>query len=230
MKGESAKVRIKRALRSVFRSMDFVAEHPALRKNRTSREAERLAEIYQQLGLAWEFLGLQCQHWDGYRKASGGKQVCRICGAVKGGVEAWTLLLAAGRKVIGHRTTPNSSDTFANKKAAGLLDDAIDFHGARLRVEVQNAYRSRIFRGHDITISADRMVKLEEGGIECRLDTHMVSLRLGRRKRGSEPPFGAFPSELSRKALQLFPVLLEYDRRGRFVGLCVFKPAATRKK
>ena len=32
---------------------------------------------------------------------------------------------------------PDSGETFAHKKAATLVDDAIDFHGAKLRVTVQ---------------------------------------------------------------------------------------------
>jgi hypothetical protein len=46
--------------------MDFVSRHPALK--RAGPEAERLAEVYQQLGLAWEFLALQCHHRSGWRK------------------------------------------------------------------------------------------------------------------------------------------------------------------
>ena len=54
---------LKRKLRRLIRSMDFVSRHPALK--RAGPEAERLAEVYQQLGLAWEFLALQCHHRSG---------------------------------------------------------------------------------------------------------------------------------------------------------------------
>lgn len=47
---------LQRDLRSLFRTMDFVSRHPALQRD--TKEARRFAEIYQQLGLAWEFLAL----------------------------------------------------------------------------------------------------------------------------------------------------------------------------
>jgi hypothetical protein len=51
--------------------MDFVARHPALKRDTTA--GRRFAEIYQQLGLAWEFLALQCPHRGGWRKLQDGK-------------------------------------------------------------------------------------------------------------------------------------------------------------
>ena len=39
----------------------------------------------------------------------------------------------------------------------------------------------------DITIAADRMVRIEGGGVECPLDTHLVRLRLTPRKKGQAP-------------------------------------------
>lgn len=187
-------------------------------------EAERFAEIYQQLGLAGEFLALQCGHWDGFRKTRGGRKKCALCGTFEDAAQSSVLLPNRGRKRIGRRSTPNSGETFANKKSAMLLDDAIDFHGAKLRVIVQNAYRTKLLGKMDITIAADRMVRLEEGGVECRLDAHMVRLRLTPRKKGEAPPRGAFPWELSRERLKRFPVLLESDEDGDFVGVSIFKP------
>lgn len=225
MKTELAKVRLKRELRRLFRSMDFVSRHPALRKATGRGGGAKLAEVYQQLGLAWEFLGLQCRHWDGYRPVAGGKEACRICGKIKGANERWLLLPREERKVVGRKTVPTSKEVFATKKSARVLADAIDFHGAKLHVEVQNAYRSSLFRrGKDITIAADRIVRLAEDGIECSFDASLVSIELPghRPKRGL--PYSAFPWELPRRRLKAFPVLLEYDRRGRFIGLTIFKP------
>jgi hypothetical protein len=71
--------------------MDFISRHPALSRRKPNEESERLADLYQQLGLAWEFLSLQCRHWDGYRKAHSGNDVCKICGKVKGAQESWVL-------------------------------------------------------------------------------------------------------------------------------------------
>jgi hypothetical protein len=63
-------------LRRLIRSMDFVARHPALK--RAGPEAERLAEVYQQLGLAWEFLVLQCHHRSGWRRTRAGRSACKF--------------------------------------------------------------------------------------------------------------------------------------------------------
>ena len=183
-----------------------------------------LAQVYQELGLVWEFLGLQCRHWDGWRKASRGKRVCRICGLVKGIDEPWFLLPREGKKTIGYKATPTSMETFTNKRAASVVHDTIDFYGARVNVDVHNSYRSRLFRSKNISMAAERIVRVEEGGMECWLDTHLICFRFEKREPGSEPPFSAFLSELPRKALKRFPVMLDYDRRGRFVGLSIFRP------
>lgn len=72
---------------------------------------------------------------------------------------------------IGRRLIPNSAETFPNKTAAVLVDDDIEFHGAKVSVSVHNAYRSRLFRrqGGEITIAADRIVRMHEAGVECWL-------------------------------------------------------------
>lgn len=51
MKGESSRARLKRELRRLLRSMDFVAQR-LTGKGRPVANTERFAEIYQQLGLA----------------------------------------------------------------------------------------------------------------------------------------------------------------------------------
>ena len=77
--------------------MDFVSQHPALKRD--TAEARRFAEIYQQLGLAWEFLALQCNHRGSWRKLKDGESACKICGTIRGVKEQWRLLphKAAGR-------------------------------------------------------------------------------------------------------------------------------------
>ena len=231
MKTTTAKARLQRELRRLFRSMDFVSQHPALEKE--GAEAEQFAEIYQQLGLAWEFLARQCGHWDGFRKTRDGRRKCKICGTFEDAAEPPVLWPNPGKKRIGKRSVPDSDETFANKKAATLIDDAIDFHGAKLRVIVQNAYRAKLLGRMDITIAADRMVRLTEGDVECRLDTHLVGVRVIPRKKGEAPLRAGFPWELSRAQLKRFPVLLESDEGGQFAGVTIFKPTrgkAVRKK
>ena len=147
-------------MRQVERSLDFVARQPALKRD--TAEARRFAEIYQQLGQAWEFLALQCKHRAGWRKLRDGKSACKICGLIRGAKESWLLLPRDGKKTIGRRALPNSKRTFPNRKAGTVVNDTIDFHGAKLNVEVLNPHRStaRFFRKHDWTIAADRLVRL----------------------------------------------------------------------
>jgi len=222
MKKASPKSRLPSELRRLFRSMDFVSRHPALEKG--GAEGARFAEIYQQLGLAWEFLARKCGHEDGFRKARDGRAKCAICGTFEDAATAPAVLPEQGDKRIGRRLVPDSAETFAKKKAATLLDDAIVFHGAKLRVIVQNAYRSKLLGKMDVTIAADRMVRLEEGGVECGIDTHTIRLRLSPRKKGEAPPRAGFPWELSRAQLKRFPVLLESGEDGEFAGVTIFKP------
>ena len=152
----------------------------------------------------------------------------KICGKVKSQDDAWLLLPKRGRKIVGRRLLPTSEKTFSSKEKARLLVDSIDFHGAKLKVEVQNAYRSSLLgKKRDFTVAADRMVRIREGGIECNFDTYTLQLRLPRAETRNQPPFGAFPWELTRKQLRKFPIILEFDRRGRFVGLTlIMEPRA----
>jgi hypothetical protein len=217
---------LQRDLRRLFRNMDFVSRHPALKRD--SAEARRFAEIYQQLGLAWEFLALQCKHKNGWRKLRDGKSACKTCGLIRGAEEQWVLLPRDGKKIIGRHAMPNSKRKFPNRKAATVVNDTIDFHGAKLNVEVLNQHRcnDRWFRKHDWTISADRLVRLDEDGIEVRFDSHFVGVKLRKHKRGEMPPYSHFVWELPRKFLKKFPVMLEFDKRRQFTGLTVFKPDA----
>lgn len=212
---------LKRELRRLWRSMDLVSRHAAL-NDEDNPENQRFAELYQQLGMLWEFLGLQCRHWDGYRRNHSGTMLCRICGKLKGADEYWLLLPRKGNKSIGSKTMPTSDETFPHKRAAVVLSDSISFHGVQLTVDVQNAYRSRLL-DQDITIASDRIVRFEEGGVECMSDTHTLRIKLRARDQKSGLPYSAFPSELPRKLLKQFPILLEYDTRNRFVGVTIFK-------
>jgi hypothetical protein len=222
MKQNSPKAQLRRDLQRLLRSMDFVSRHPALKRD--TAEARRLAEIYQQLGLAWEFLALQCRHRDGWRKVRDGKSACKVCGLIRGAKEQWLLLPRERKKTIGRRAMPNSKRTFPNRKAATVVNDTIDFHGAKLNVEVLNLHRSRFFRSMNMSCAADRLVRLEEGGIDVRLDSHLVAVELRKHQRGEMPPYSHFISELPRKLLKNFPVMLQFDKRRHFTGLVIFKP------
>lgn len=214
--------------------MTFVSRHPAL--SRRGKPAERFAEIYQQLGMLWEFLALQCGHAEGWRKAHQGEFVCRTCGTVRSAEEQWLLLPSRGRKVVGRKLFPNSKETFPDKKAASLIDDRIEFHGTKVAVSVHNAYRSQLFRRgrrdkRGITIAADRIVRMHEDGIECWLDTHLVEIKLRKRVRSEPPAYHAFAFELPKRVLKRFPLLVAYNRKGEFLGVTIFKAArSTRRK
>lgn len=215
---------LKRDLRRLFCSLDFVSRHPSLRHD--GPQARRWAEIYKQLGLAWEFLALQCRHRGGWRKTREGKFACKVCGLIRGTKEQWLLLSREGKKAIGRRAMPNAKHTLPNRKAATVVNDTIEFHGAKLNVEVLNPHRStwRLLRKHDWTIAADRLVRLEEGGVKIRFDMNLVEVELRKPKRGERPPYSHFVWELPRKFLKSFPVMLQFDKRRRFTGFIIFKP------
>src|SRR5437773_252736 len=148
MERKSEQRDLSRELRRLFRSMDFVSRHPSLKQD--GPMAKRFAEIYQQLGVVWEFLGLQCGHREGWRKLRDGNFACNVCGLIRGVKEQWLLLPRNGNKRIGRRALPTSKRTFPNRKAATVVNDTIEFHGAKLNVEVLNPHRSnwRFFRKH----------------------------------------------------------------------------------
>ncbi len=212
---------LRRNLQRLLRSMDYVSRHPVLRRDGAA--ARQMVEVYQHLGLAWEFLALQCRHDGGWRRVGEGKLACKICGSIRGMKEHWLLLPRTGPKIVGRQSRPTSKRTFASRKAATVVNDSINFHGVKLNVEVLNPHRSRLFRRLDITVAPDRLVKLQEGAVECSLSTHRVDLRLEPRKPKERPPYSAFASELPRKMLKRFPIMVNYDQRGRFVGLTILK-------
>src|SRR5262249_44490548 len=114
------------------------------------------------------------------------------------------------------------------QEAASLVDDRIEFHGVKVAVSVHNAYRSRLFRERrDITIAADRVVQIHEDGIEGWFDTHLVEIKVRKRSLSEPPPYHAFAFELSKRVLKGFPRLIAFDRKGKFVGVTIFKPAQT---
>ena len=57
---------LKSELKRLFKSMDFINTHYLNSPDADTKESEIFFGIYQQLGIAWEFLGLQCEHWEGY--------------------------------------------------------------------------------------------------------------------------------------------------------------------
>lgn len=212
---------LKKQIDEVIRSMDYVVA--TLDAERLpKKEAELYAQIYQQLGLAWEHLALQCTHREGYRRARDGNFSCRVCGKIRGVDDTHVLLPTAGRKKLGRRRVPKSQKVYPNRKAAVVTDDAIDFHGARLKVDVFNSYESRLLGDKEITIAAERIVTLEEGDVEFSIGQYRIDLDLRPKKeRSGNLPYSAFPNELPKKKLESFPILLNHDESGRFTGITI---------
>ncbi len=117
MKKEIEKKRLKKELKSLFKSMDYISDNYLNKEGINDKELEVFANIYQQLGMAWEFLGLQCGHWDGYKKTRDRKEVCKICGKVRDVDETYILMPVKGRKKIGRKKTPDSKKTVLSQDA-----------------------------------------------------------------------------------------------------------------
>ncbi len=224
MKNYQTKRDLKRELRRVYKAMDFVSEN-FLRNGRKQRTQHIYFDLYQGLGLAWEFLGLQCGHWDGYKRKNT-QELCRICGKVKGVRGQYYLIPMDGAKKIGMRVAPNSKKVFENKSNAQLVRDGIMFHGAALNVDVHSSYKSSLFgKEREITIARDRTIGLKEGGITCSVDEYTVNVETEPRDKSKKPPYGSFPWELSKSKLKFFPAIFHFDGKYRFLGLTIFRPA-----
>jgi len=226
MAARNAKAQLSTDLKRVFRALDFASKHLNGRRPPKATQSSYF-DVYQSLGLAWEFLGLQCQHWDGYKRTRDGKLACRVCGTIKGVRERYFLLTANGTKALGKRTKPSSKKTFANKIKAQVVYDRIVFHGASVEVDVHNSYKSNLFGAGDaITVAAERSVTRTESGIKCSVDNHVIDVKLEDRSmaKTKKPRYGGFPSELSKKALKQFPVRFRFDDNYKFLGLTISRP------
>lgn len=219
------KEEIKKELKSIFRSLDFVSKKFLNNKNINKEEFQTFFNIYQQLGLAWDFLGLQCKHWEGYKKRKDKKELCKICGKVKDTDDSYYLLPKGEPKKLGVKLKPDSKMIFKNKKEAQILNDTINFHGAIINVDVHNSYKSSLFgNNHKISVAAERTVKLKESGIECYIDEHLIHIKMNKdRKKFKKEKYGGFPWEMKKRDLKNFPVIFEFDRKHRFLGLTILK-------
>lgn len=224
MKSLQTKDRLKKELRRVYKAMDFVSEN-SLRGDRKVATQQVYFDIYQALGLAWEFLGLQCQHWDGYSRNRDGRLVCRICGKIKGVQEQYWLPTPSGIRRVGRRALPTSKRISETKNKAQILHDQIVFHGAFLDVDVHNSYKSRLLgKGREISIAADRIVTLKESGVKCSVDEHVIDIDIEQPKgKTRKPRYGGFPWEISSAKLKLFPVIFRFDGQYRFLGLTILR-------
>lgn len=98
---------VKEELKKLFKSLDFISKNFLNKKGISKKELNIFYNIYQQLGLAWEYLGLQCKHWDGYKKTKEADMCCKICGKIKGVDESYYMLPAKGLKIIGTDRLPS---------------------------------------------------------------------------------------------------------------------------
>lgn len=218
-------IRIKKELKSLYRSMDFVSNNFLNKKDIKEKEFRIFFNIYQQLGLAWEFLGLQCKHWEGYKRTIEKKETCKICGKVKGVENSYHLLPEKGLKKLGIRLKPNSEKIFKNKRDATIVNDTINFYGALMNVDVHNSYKSSLLNEkHQINIAAERIVKLKESGIECHIDQHLIYIKMNNvGKKFGKMKYGGFLWEIKKKNMKNFPVIFEFDENYRFLGLTILR-------
>lgn len=223
MQKEHTKNELKKQMNDLFKSLDFVSKSYLNTEKIAKKTFHKFFNVYQQLGLAWEYLGLQCKHWDGYKKTKDSREVCKICGKVKGVDATHILLLTKGPKKLGKKVKPHSKKTFETKKEAEVINDTIDFHGAQVSVDVHNSYKSRVF-GKGINIAAERIVRVIEENIECHIDRHLVHIRLRDHDEASaKNKYGSFPWEIKKKDLKHFPVIFDFDDQFRFLGLTILK-------
>lgn len=219
------KEQVKKELKNLYKSLDFVSNNFLNNKKIRKKDVSIFFNIYQQLGLAWNFLGLHCKHWDGYKRSKDGKEVCRMCGKVKSVGEHYYLLPEADPKKIGSKLLPSSKKTFKNKKEATIVDDTIDFHGAVVNVDVHNSYKSNLFnKKHEINIAAERIVLLKESEVECHIDQHLIYIKINKtRKKLGKVKYGGFPWEIKKKHLKNFPVIFDFDKKYQFLGLTILR-------
>jgi len=215
---------LKKELKSLFKSMDFISNNFLKGEGIHNKDFQIYFNIYQQLALTWEFLGLQCRHWDGHKEIEDKKETCKICGKVKDVDDFYYLLPQKGIKKLGTKLRPNSKKTFRNKKEAEIVNDTINFYGATVDVDVHNSYKSRVLGNKAITIADDRIVKLKERGIKCYIDQHLIYIKIDRRKKkfGKEK-YGGFPWEIKRDKLKNFPVIFDFDEKYQFLGLTILR-------
>ena len=214
---------LKKEMINLFKSMDFICDNFLNKEGSDEKQLQIFFNIYQQLAIAWEHLGLQCKHWDGFRKTREKNEACRICGKIKGVDDQYYLLPRSGQKKIGKKLFPNSKRVFENKATATIVNDTINFHGASLNVAVHNRYKSRLFKDK-ITLADERIVTLNESGIECCIDQHLIHIKMNKPvKKIGKKKYGALLRELRKNDLIKFPVIIDYDENRNFLGLTILK-------
>ncbi|MBU1913114.1 MAG: hypothetical protein KKB22_06265 [Candidatus Omnitrophica bacterium] len=219
---DSVKNSVKKELKCLLKSMDFISNNFLNREDINKGKLQIYFNIYQQLGLTWEFLALQCKHWDGYKKVKSG-MVCRTCGKVKDTHDFYYLIPEMGFKKIGKMLKPSSQKSFNNKRKAQILNDTIEFHGALLNVDVHNSYKSNLLKGkNEINIAAERNVMLKEQGIKCYIDGHLINVELNNKGRKvGKKIYGNFPWEIKGEKLKKFPVIFDFDESYKLLGLTI---------
>lgn len=210
---------LKKELKKLFKSMDYIADNYLLKRKITTKIAGEFYNIYQRLGLLWEFLGYQCKHWDGYKKKDD-KFLCRICGKVKGVKDEYYLLPVMGRKVIGRMIIPGKDKLNSlSKKGAEIVNDTIEFHGAKLNVSVFNGYKSKLGkRREEINIAPDRVVTLKEDGLVVDISKHIAGMKIKSLEK-QWPVYGGFLWELPKRILKRMSIILSYDKKGKLVEI-----------
>ena len=105
------------------------------------------------------------------------------------------------------------------------------FHGVKVKVDVHNEYRFKLFAESalDIAIAAERLVYVEEDGVECSFSESQIRLKLEKEKHGERPPSGAFVFELPKSVLKKLPLLIELDDNDDLAAVGIFRTRNERK-
>ena len=210
----------------VVRLMDYISKNHLTSKGKNSAVFN---DIYQMLGVAWNYYGLMCCHGKGHRLTKENREACRVCGKIKDTPEYEMLLPVRGPKSVGRYIgSPKvASKSFDSRRKATLVEDSITFHGVKVKVHVHHSFPSDIL-GKNVSIAAGRELELNEKGIRVFADDYLVGLEFPNGKGGHKEKYGSFAHELPKKLLAKFPIIYSYGPKGQFYGIKVFRPRGER--
>lgn len=188
---KSIKNKVKIELKRLFKSMDFVSNNFLNTEDISKYKFQMYFNIYQQLGLAWEFLGLQCKHWDGYKKIKNGEKVCKICGKLKDKAEIL-------------------NDTI--KFHGALLN--VDAHNSYKSNLLRGKNEINIAPERIVSLR-ERGIKCYIDGHLVSIELPSKGRKIGKEK------YGGFAWEIKRKKLKNFPVIFDFDEKYKLLGLTI---------
>jgi hypothetical protein len=172
-------------------------------------ERGKALDIYTMLSYAWSFIGAQCKHWNGFKRKRSGKLYCNICGKPKGSpVDDYVLTAGSAKKIGRYLREPKKN--FDKKSDAILVDDSIEFHGAKLHVKINGSYPHRLL-GITGRMAADRRCELFDEGYVAEISRYSVGFRTPSEK-ANDKQFMANLEELPKRVLKRFPLIVHFNK------------------